>query len=32
VFFFFSNKVGCIGSLIISAAATIVLLLVLRML
>jgi len=31
VFFFFSNRVGCIGSLLISAAVTLVLLLIFRM-
>jgi len=30
VFFFFSNRVGCIGSLLISAAVTLVLLLIFR--
>jgi len=30
VFFFFSNKAGCIGSLLISAVVTIVLLLIFR--
>lgn len=29
MFFFFSNRVGCLGSLLISAALTIVILLVL---
>ncbi|CAL9439245.1 hypothetical protein GCM10010266_03140 [Streptomyces griseomycini] len=28
MFFFFSNRVGCIGSLIISAVATVILLLI----
>jgi hypothetical protein len=29
MFFFFSNRLGCLGSLLLSAAATIVLLLIL---
>ncbi len=28
MFFFFSNRVGCIGSLVISAVATVVLILI----
>jgi hypothetical protein len=28
MFFFFSNRLGCLGSLLISAAATVVLLLI----
>jgi hypothetical protein len=31
VFLFFSNRLGCLGSLLVSAALTIVLLLVLRL-
>jgi hypothetical protein len=30
VFFFFSNRLGCIGSLVISAVVTLILLLVFR--
>jgi hypothetical protein len=30
MFFFFSNRVGCIGSILISAVVTVVLLLVFR--
>lgn len=29
MFFFFSNRVGCLGSLVISAAATLILILIL---
>jgi len=30
MFFFFSNRLGCLGSLLLSAAVTVVLILVLR--
>ena len=32
MFFFFSNRLGCLGSLLVSAAVTVVLLLVFRIL
>jgi hypothetical protein len=30
VFFFFSNRLGCVGSLVVSAAATLLLLAIVR--